>query len=135
MDSLGVRENWHNVEKHAAFWCTKEKAALPWQYMEEKEREHLARALFERIVRPYETPAQPCKTVQPRARLPHMCVVKREHRLCTEVLIDMMTWQRLGTTHPALKVSAVYLALCYSSVSGTFDINNFTEQYKQANRF
>ncbi|MBY0294322.1 hypothetical protein K2Q08_03250 [Patescibacteria group bacterium] len=133
---LGAPEKWGSVHAHARKQNTVRRAALAWSQLGVRRRREIARHLLEHIAPPCNNFAAIRKNGVCRRKTPaRLCVVARQHRLCSDVLIDTMTRQELHGEHPICATSAVYLSLYYSSVSGSFSLNNFVPQYKEANNF
>lgn len=65
----------------------------------------------------------------------HVAKELRWPELTGKAFVELAKTENFDSQHPTFRYGVVYLALCYSHISGRYDINQFAANYKEANSF
>ncbi|MBY0473324.1 hypothetical protein K2Q00_03550 [Patescibacteria group bacterium] len=126
-DLVGVQENWGKLCAYVEQWGVVENRATQWAALRAQQREEIAADLYDRMI-----PYNQVVVLFKRTSLHEMV---NQYRLCRAVFVYIAAQGELHSVGPIREVIARYLVLYYSTVSGTFDVAHFAQNYKDANRF
>ena len=118
-----TRENTTSFAAYIVHWRVVESATGTWSCLPRRERKKLVRDLLDHVKADEECESR------------FFLLRTAKGKMADKELLTLAMTEGLDSQHIVFAVVAIYLALYYSKITGTFDIANFAPQYKQANNF